>query len=104
MSPTHGVWQVTTETSTYLLDLDGQRIIRVPDTGAGSQGGEGQIRVAALRRDHESIPLLRLISCEIGAPMQMLLDVRGDGVATLRTTTIIRELRQLPPRGYAESD
>jgi hypothetical protein len=49
-----------------------------------------------LRRDHESVPLLALMSCAVGHPMRMMIDVRHDGVGTLRTTTIVRRLRQLP--------
>jgi hypothetical protein len=100
--PTGGTWQVTTETSTYLLDLDRQHITRMPDAGAGSVPGLGPVAVATLRRDYESIPLLDLISCELGSRMQLLLDIRGDGIATLRTTTIVRELHVLPGSGQRQ--
>lgn len=95
MTPTAGRWQVTTETSVYLLDLDDRRITRVPDAGAGPPPGLDAPPIAALRRDHEPVPLLSLISCTIGEPMRMLIDVRRDGVGTLRTTTIVRQLREL---------
>jgi hypothetical protein len=93
--PTVGRWQVTTETSVYLLDLDAKRVTRVPDAGAGPPPGLSPAPVASLRRDHESVPLLGLIKCAVGEPMRLLIDIRGDGVSTLRTTTIVRHLREL---------
>lgn len=90
-----GRWQVTTETSIYLLDLDAKRVTRVPDAGAGPPAGFSPAAIAALRRDHESVPLLKLITCVVGEPMRMLIDLRRDGVCTLRTTTVVRHLREL---------
>jgi hypothetical protein len=62
------------------------RLDRANSTGA---------QIASLRRDHESVPLLDLITCAVGKPMQMLIDLRADGVSTLRTTTVVRHLREL---------
>lgn len=95
MVPTTGRWQVTTETSIYLFDLDSRRVFRVPDAGAGTLPGQPPVPIAALRRDHEAIPLLTLICCEVGIPMRMMSDIRGDGSDTLRTTTIVRAVREL---------
>jgi hypothetical protein len=94
-SPRTGRWQVTTETSVYLLELDRRQVTRVPDAGAGPPPGISPAAIASLRRDHESIPLLKLIMCIVGEPMRMLIDVRRDGVCTLRTTTVVRHLREL---------
>lgn len=94
-TPQAGRWQVTTETSVYLLDLDMKQVTRVPDAGAGPPPGWSPAPIAALRRDHESVPLLKVITCTVGEPMRMLIDVRRDGVCTLRTTTVVRHLRQL---------
>ncbi len=93
--PTTGVWQVSTETSVYLLDLDASRVTRVPDAGAGPPPGLTALPISSLRRDHESVPLLELISCAVGRPMRMLIDVRRDGIGTLRTTTVVRQLPEL---------
>ncbi|MEO8888488.1 MAG: hypothetical protein ABI429_04255, partial [Jatrophihabitantaceae bacterium] len=79
----------------YVLDLDDRRATRAPDAGAGPPPGLGAPPIAALRRDHESVPLLALISCTVGEPMRMMIDVRRDGVGTLRTTIIVRHLREL---------
>lgn len=95
VTPTTGRWQVTTETSVYVLDLDERRATRVPDAGAGPPPGLCAPPIAALRRDQGSVPLLALISCTIGEPMRMMADVRRDGVGTPRTTTIVRHLREL---------
>lgn len=86
---------MTTETSVYLLDLDANRVIRVPDAGAGPPAGLGPVAIASLRRDHESVPLLELLSCAVGQPMRMIIGLRRDGVSTLRITTIVRHLREL---------
>ncbi len=99
MRPTAGRWQVTTETSVYLLDLDDRRVTRVPDAGAGPPTGLAMPPMATLRRDHESLPLLELISCAVGQPMSMTIVVRQDGIATLRTTTIVRHLHELTAAG-----
>jgi hypothetical protein len=94
-SPQTGRWQVTTETSVYLLELDRKQVTRVPDAGAGPPPGLSPSAIAALRHDHEALPLLKLITCVVGEPMRMLIDIRRDGVCTLRTTTIVRHLRDL---------
>jgi hypothetical protein len=86
---------VTTETSVYLLELDLKQVTRVPDAGAGPPPGFSPAPIASLRRDHESAPLLELITCTVGEPMRMLIDIRRDGVSTLRTTTVVRHLRKL---------
>lgn len=52
------------------------------------------IELVAPTSEGES-PLLELISCDIGRPMQMLLDVRQDGVGTPADITLVQELRNL---------
>ncbi len=94
-APDSGRWQVTTETSTYLLDLDARLVTRVPDAGAGTPDGLSGVSIASLRRDHEPIPLIELVRCEPGQPMRVLLDVREDGISTMRTTTTVRNIRKL---------
>jgi hypothetical protein len=48
-----------------------------------------------LRRDGESIPLLEIGRIIVGVPMQMMLDLRGDGVKTLRTTSRVTDIQEL---------
>jgi hypothetical protein len=94
-TPLAGRWQVTTETSVYLLDLDKNQVTRVPDAGAGPPPGLSPPAIAWLRRDHEPVSLLKLVTCTVGEPMRMLIDIRRDGVITLRMTTVVRHLREL---------
>ncbi|GAB4100540.1 hypothetical protein GCM10028789_27050 [Sinomonas halotolerans] len=44
---------------------------------------------STLRRDAEAVPLLSIIRLEAGLEAALLLDIRGDGIPTLRTTTPI---------------
>lgn len=67
----------------------------MPDAGAGDPPGLDAPPIPALRRDHESSHLLALIVCTIGQLMLMLIDVRRDGVGTLRTPTIVLDPREL---------
>ena len=92
-----GQWQVTTETSLYLVDLDAWLVTRVPDAGAGTLPGLSPVAVASLRRDHEPVTLIELIECQLDRPLRMLLDIRRDGVPTLRVSTHVRELCELHP-------
>jgi hypothetical protein len=71
------------------------RVTRVPDAGAGNPDGLPPIATSSLRRDYEPVALLRVLHCELGAPMQLVLDIRRDGIPTLRTTTCVRDLREL---------
>jgi hypothetical protein len=96
-TPRTGRWQVTTETSLYLVDLDAHLVTRVPDAGAGTPPGLSPVAIASLRRDHEPVTLIELIECQLDRPLRMLLDVRRDGVPTLRVSTHVRELRELSP-------
>lgn len=74
----HGRWRVNTESSAYVLDLDTRTSTRRP--------GENDDSVD-LRQDGKTVPLIRLVSCERGASAVLILDVRGDGIPTMRTTT-----------------
>jgi hypothetical protein len=104
-APRIGQWQVATETSLYLIDIDRRLVTRVPDAGDGTMPGLPPVAIASLRRDHEPLPLIELVECELGKPLRMLIDVRRDGVPTLRVSTHIRELRQLnPPTERAHDD
>ena len=96
-TPRTGQWQVTTETSLYLVDLDAQSVTRVPDAGAGTPPELSPVAIASLRRDHEPVTLIELMECQLDRPLRMLLDLRRDGVPTLRVSTHVRELRELNP-------
>ncbi|GAB4001842.1 hypothetical protein [Nocardioides ultimimeridianus] len=80
-----GLWQITTATgSVYLLDLDQRLLTRVPE-------------LRAMRRDHEPLHLHQLIEARVGASGRFLVQVRDDGIATIRLTSAIVAIDQLPP-------
>ncbi|MGH8827647.1 MAG: hypothetical protein ACRDVZ_08645, partial [Jiangellaceae bacterium] len=99
-----GRWLVTTESSAYLLELDG--------SGSGTvvrHAGEGQapapeaegLRPAVavgLRRDGETIPVRWAEVPEVGRPWTLQVDVRGDGIPTIRRTTFVRQVVLDPSR------
>lgn len=92
-----GRWEVFTEASAYLLDLDARTATRVPGAGAGLPGD--QSLVAQLRRDHRPVPLLRFTGARVGQPMTLVLDIRGDGVETVRHTTYVMLIRRAASDG-----
>ncbi|TRW45593.1 hypothetical protein [Georgenia yuyongxinii] len=86
-----GRWWVTTEGSAYLVDLDARTVTRAP--GQGSDG-----LTTGLRRDGDPVPLLAIEQCRRAHPAVLVLDVRGDGVPTIRRTSlIIRITRDTAP-------
>lgn len=70
---------VHTETgSIYDFDLDARTVTRCH---VGDESVE-------LRRDGDPVPLLRMAGFpETGKPLVMILDIRGDGIETVRTTS-----------------
>ena len=76
---------VRTKTAEYRLDFDNGLLIRNP---VGVPAGEPEAwPVADLRLDKESIPFKLLGDIEVGKPLQVLLDIRKDGILTVRSTT-----------------
>lgn len=73
---------VHTETgSVYDINQADNTVKRLPDPDGGQ-----------LRKDNEVVPLLSLIKPVIGEPMTMLIDVRGDGVQTVRHTSPVTKI------------
>lgn len=84
-----GVWLVGTASSTYVVDLDRGTLTRYP----GRWGSTGGVPVAVLRRDGVELPLLGVVGpVRVGSVMDVLVDVRGDGVATWRRSTEVRSI------------
>jgi len=79
-------WCVRTESSRYLLDLAERYIVRFP----GSTGSQ-------LRRDLNPIPFVEIACCEVGTPLVLVLDLRGDGCLTIRETTRVLSIHPLAP-------
>jgi hypothetical protein len=81
---------VETEGAVYALDLAAMTLRRYPRDEVVVVEDSPHLlpaAVAALRRDGESIPFNFLVPLEIGKPAQFLLQIRDDGVQTIRTTT-----------------
>ena len=89
----HGRWRVTTETAVYDIDLDAAWICRHP---ADEQPRGGQYpHIATLRSDDTPIPLVAVHQCQLGAPMILVLDLRGDGVLTVRMSTEVLKVERV---------
>jgi hypothetical protein len=110
-----GRWLVTTESgSTYLIDLDAMTQTRAPNpetvaawVGTGPVAEDPSrdlLYTPRLRRDHEPVPLLALDPIEVGLPMEMWLDLRGDGVTTFRATTRVTRIQPAPGGGDHAAD
>ena len=81
---------VVTESSTYVLDLEQRTATRLAGMGAGDAP---DVWIAALRRDAESIPVPEVVQLVIGLPMVLWLQLREDGIPTLRSATTVKEIR-----------
>ena len=77
-----GQWLVSTASrSTYLIDVNRRTATRYP-----AEVGRAGWVAPQLRRDAEELPMLA-VRCAPGTPMVLVLDLRGDGVPTVRVTT-----------------
>ncbi|MET3206238.1 UNVERIFIED_ORG: hypothetical protein ABIB21_003057 [Arthrobacter sp. UYEF13] len=87
---------ITATGSHYLLDLTARTLQRLMAATAPVidylDAGLSQ-----LRRDGESLELLMLESCTIGAPGRYWIQVRDDHVVTLRTTSPVVRIVALNP-------
>lgn len=88
-----GVWQIDTESSTYLFDAEAVTISRWTG-GAGSIEGV-PVEHVDLRRDGEEITVLAASKPTPGESWQLALDLRRDGIVTYRTTTAVRRIRRV---------
>jgi hypothetical protein len=95
---------VTTLTSRYLLDLDTHQIMRQPGAGDPGRYGwdSGPPVVAPLRRDGEVVPLFAVEQCRLGESLVVWLDLRGDGVVTVRRSTQVVGIEPGPAAGGSE--
>ncbi|MFD1210746.1 hypothetical protein ACFQ36_01660 [Arthrobacter sp. GCM10027362] len=84
-----GFWQVTTASGTvYLLNLTpGRRTLTRLPARDQATADYARIPVADLRRDGETLPLLSIGRLQLGHPGTLVIDVRRDGIPTLRNTT-----------------
>ncbi|KQQ28653.1 hypothetical protein [Frondihabitans sp. Leaf304] len=79
--PQTGVYLVVTLTgSHYRIDFDQKTATRFPDPDDADPAKN-------LRQDENERPLLRMGALEIGHDLVMVLNIRGDGIPTVRRTT-----------------
>jgi len=76
-----GAWVLHTENSRQLLDLDARTVTRLPQAPG---------LLSDLRRDGQDVPLLKVVHCRRGDSAAFILDLRADGVVTLRSTSVVR--------------
>jgi hypothetical protein len=88
-TPVAGAWAVFTHTSIHVLNFDQHTAKRIP--GAP----EGDWELADLRRDLETVALYNA-QIRIGQPAVLFLDLRGDGIPTMRITTPVQQIVLLP--------
>ena len=87
-----GTFEIKTGASVYVIDTQAATVVRVP---VRERPGPNFDAAAALRRDQELIRLIDIRACAVGHSMVLLLDVRRDGIVTLRRTTIVESIRRL---------
>lgn len=82
---------VTTETGSYVIDIEKETVIRTPRKDITAD----DVYVADLRRDNEEVRVISVITLKHDEPMVLLLDIREDGVETLRTTTKVQNVTEI---------
>lgn len=82
---TTGRWLITTESGThYLLNMDRRWVIR-----------ERSPESVPMRRDNSLVGLVKLVTCQVGEEMHLIVDVRRDGTLTTRDSTPVVHIKQL---------
>lgn len=89
-----GRWQITTEASLYVLDLDTRSFTRLP--GAGALADSQAIAVTTLPGDHQPLPLFAVLQCTLGYNLILLSEPNPDGSINYRVSTYVLEIRRLP--------
>lgn len=87
---TKGVWNVQTETSSYILDMDEHMAMRVPNTGAGIHPDHAENRIVVvteLPQDGEWFHFYTLKQCVVGDPMFIY---ESPSLGTRRSTIVCK--------------
>ena len=85
MDSATGTYTVTTQSSTYVIDLDAMVVRRTPNALPDA---------ATMRRDHETLPLLALSECTVGRGLAIFVYLGIDGVPwTFRASTEVRSIK-----------
>lgn len=92
-----GVWNVYTETSMYVIDLDKKLGKRDPGKGlgAGNSSRNPDMKASPMRADGEWFQI-KGIYCEVGPSMSIICEglVTAD-IFTLRQTTWVRKIEKV---------
>jgi len=92
-----GRYRVTTATgSEYVLDLTARTVKRLVAATAPLVDYL-DVGFSQLRRDGETVELLMLEKCAVGASARYWIQVRADHVVTLRTTSPVVRIEALSP-------
>jgi hypothetical protein len=78
---------VSTEGSRYAFTDDMSHVMRMP-----RKSPLPGATVNDLRQDWDWIPVRSYETIEVGKPMTLWLDIRRDGVRTLRRTTLVTDM------------
>lgn len=68
--------------------------MRLPVATLPAEGFQS-LASSQLRRDGEELELLMLVVCQVGTPAQFWIQIRTDGIPTLRTTSPVVCINQL---------
>lgn len=82
---------VTTESGSYVIDLEKETAIRTPRKDVTAD----DVYAADLRRDNEEVKVLSVITLKYDEPMVLRLDIREDGIETIRTTTKVQNVTEI---------
>jgi hypothetical protein len=98
-----GVWEVTTETSTYLVDLENGRMIRYPGAADTHIADDGvTVGVNDLIDDTDWVPLILLAQCQVGASLIAFTgtgeEQAGENDGIWHTSTLIKAIRRIDQR------
>lgn len=92
-----GVWNVYTETSMYVIDLDKKLGKREPGRGLGAANASHNqnMKASEMRADGEWFQI-KGIYCEVGPSMSIICEglVKAD-IFTLRQTTWVRKIEKV---------
>lgn len=79
---------IQTETAVYVIDTLAKMLTRY----RREEAPDDWPAPSQLRMDGEAIPYKEIGTLRVGQPAQFLLQIRKDGVGTIRTTTPIRSI------------
>lgn len=88
-----GMWNVQTETSSYIIDMDNHKAMRMPNTGAGIHPDHAENRViyvSTLPHDGEWFDFATLKQCTVGELMFIYQGRNG-----MRRSTIVCKIQKV---------